>query len=200
MSPGPLPQFDRQEVLLRAMELFWAKGFQGTGMAELVAHVGIGRQSLYNAFGNKRSLFLEALHAYKSVMVDELLVKLDAPGSPLTKVREVLRERVAMITDEESFHGCMMGNTSAELGDSDPEIAAIFQRAMTRVVDAFERTLERAKEAGELDPASDSRALACTLVATAQGLEVIAQSNPDPDFAQQILAGLDALLSPVATP
>ena len=61
MNPGPDPQFDRQQVLEAAMDLFWAQGFEGTGMTQLLEHVGIGRQSFYNTFGDKRALFIKAV-------------------------------------------------------------------------------------------------------------------------------------------
>src|SRR5438552_1393149 len=59
-------EFDRNEVLHRAMEVFWCQGFEATGMPHLVEAMGIGRQSLYNAFESKRGLFLEALRLYQS--------------------------------------------------------------------------------------------------------------------------------------
>lgn len=196
MSPGPAPQFDRQEVLMRAMELFWSKGYKGTGMSELLKHVGIGRQSLYNAFGNKRSLFLEALRAYKHAMASEMEAMLGAAGSPLENIRAALRKRVLDITDdEECFQGCMLGNASTELGTSDPEVSQIILQAMQRVEEAFRRTFEQAVEEGELPAHADPLALARLVMATGQGLMVIAQSNPDPEVISQAIEGFESLLS-----
>ena len=60
MTRGPDKQFDPEEALGKAMELFWAKGYASTGLAELLEVMGIGRKSMYDTFGNKRQLYLKA--------------------------------------------------------------------------------------------------------------------------------------------
>ena len=90
-------------------------------------------------------------------------------------------------------------NSAAEMGISDPEIATVVQHAMGRVIEAFTETFERAKTAGELAPGTDSRGLATMVVATFQGIAVIAQCNPDPTLVAQALDGFEALLSSCRT-
>jgi len=94
------------------MELFWDRGFEATGMAQLVEHVGIGRQSLYNAFGDKHSLFLEALEAYDHAFLQRLFDLLEAPGSPLGNVRRVCKMWEQLAADGE-FKGCLYASASA---------------------------------------------------------------------------------------
>ena len=90
MSRGPDKQFDRDVVLERAMEVFWQNGYEGTGMTALLEQMGIGRQSLYDTFGDKRTLFREALTRYATTMISPLLGQLNAPGSALGNIKKVL--------------------------------------------------------------------------------------------------------------
>ena len=73
---GRPKEFDREEALQKAMELFWARGYEGTGMRELLQHMGIGRQSLYDTFGDKRSLFIEALKCYNRCVTQAIVDQL----------------------------------------------------------------------------------------------------------------------------
>ena len=192
MKPGPAPQFDREEVLRKAMELFWDQGYEATGMAQLVEHVGIGRQSLYNAFGDKHSLFLEALEAYDQAFLQQLFDTLEAPGSPLGNVRTVCRlwEQLA---DDEDFKGCLYASAAASLARHDTRVAGALDQAYDHLEQAFTRTLERAREAGELKPAAEPRDLARMFVTAGQGLAILSSVRGRP-FAQGVLRSLEALL------
>ena len=80
MTRGPDKQFDREAVLERAMEAFWAGGCEATGVSDLLKTMGIGRQSLYDTFGDKRSLFLETLRHYFRTRVEPAMAGLRAEG------------------------------------------------------------------------------------------------------------------------
>ncbi len=192
MKPGPAPQFDRQEVLRKAMELFWDRGYEATGMAELVEHVGIGRQSLYNTFGDKHSLFLEALEAYDQGFVQNMIDVLQAPGSPIGNVRNICRMWVQFASDE-NFKGCLMASASASLGRSDERVAKRLEGSYERLERAFHQVFERARKAGELEPATSTRDLARLFVNTGQGLAVLAPVK-EPRFTKSVVRSLLALL------
>ena len=192
MKPGPAPQFDRQEVLRKAMELFWDQGYEATGMAQLVEHVGIGRQSLYNAFGDKHSLYLEALEAYDQDFIQRLVDLLEAPGSPLGNVRSVCRFWEQLASDDE-FKGCLFASASAALGRSDPRVADAVEGAYQRLEQAFYQAFERARAEGELGPEIKPRDLARLFVSTSQGLAVLGPVR-EPRFTKGVLRSLQALL------
>ena len=90
MVRGKPLSFDRDEVLAKAMELFWKNGFQNTGMSELLDHMGIQRQSFYNTFGSKEKIFLEAVTLYTQNITKEIAAVLNQPGNPIENVRQVL--------------------------------------------------------------------------------------------------------------
>lgn len=186
-------EFERTEVLDRAMELFWAQGYEATPISELVDHLGIGRQSLYLAFGGKRELFEAALLRYCEIELRPLLEIITAAGSPLQNVKNLIRFWQRR-SSEEDFRGCLLGHTAAELGMRDPQVAALLDRGFEQLEDALTETLRQAQEAGELDPRKQPRALARMLITAAQGAALwgpVRQSKP---YMRDVIKGLYQLL------
>ena len=87
--------YDRE----RATQLFWERGYEATGMTQLLEHVGIGRQSLYDTFGGKRALFLECLSQYFRDRMGPIMAQLRGPGSPLDNMRRVFQMFEKMAQD-----------------------------------------------------------------------------------------------------
>ena len=99
MTRGPDKQFDRDGTLHKAMQLFWNQGYEATGVTDLLSHMAIGRQSMYDTFGNKRALFLEALRAYFAEQWNSVARMLDEPGTAIEKLRHVFESREQMIAE-----------------------------------------------------------------------------------------------------
>jgi len=159
MSRGPDKQFDPQEALGKAMQLCWAKGYAGTGMAELQEQMGIGRKSLYDTFGNKRELFIKALKLYSKTVPILLVNALNKDGSPLENVRETMR----MLSERHSLPdstGCLYGSSMVQFGTADPEMAEILRSHIGSLEQAIYNAFRRAQEVGELDDGVNIRDLA----------------------------------------
>lgn len=178
MTRGPKKKFDREEVLEKAMQLFWRQGYEATGMSELLTEMGIGRQSLYDTFGDKRSLYLEALRHYFEGRIALAREILGRRGSPLGNLRAMF-EAFLEITAESGFCGCFVGNTMAEFGHRDPEVEEITSAFLERYRLALLGVLERAQEAGELPPQVSPGDLAQMLVVTSQGLALLSKIKPE---------------------
>jgi len=179
-------EFDPDQVLDAAMAVFWKNGYAGTGLAELESATKLGRQSLYGAFGDKRALFARVVDRYFDVVLKRHIIDaLDAPGSARANVEKVIRawESAAAAPD---FNGCLVGNSSSEMGLHDPEMAELLRRKLELLEAAFHRALTRAQRAGELDAAADVRALARSFVVTAQGLSIICRVNRDRAFVRAV--------------
>ena len=172
MNPGTAKLFDPSEVLAKAMELFWAQGYEATGMAQLVEHLGIGRQSLYNEFGDKRGLFLAALNAYADVQHREITEVLDRPGSPLKNLRDLCEKWIEMAEADECS-GCLLANTAAEFGSRDEAVHSVLSSALRRSEDAFCGAFQRAIDARELSSTVSPRDLARLFMSAAQGVAVL---------------------------
>lgn len=187
-------QFNRDDVLDRAMQLFWQQGYESTGIAQLGEHLGIGRQSLYATFGDKRGLFIEAIRRYADEMMRPLIELLQAPGSGLANINAVLDQWLANAISED-FCGCLMTNSISEFGSSDPEIASILKTANERLVKAYRSALERAITDGELPETTNARATARLLANTGHGLSVAAKVT-DAAYAKDVVASVRSLLQP----
>jgi len=170
--------FDRDQALSAAMQVFWVKGYEATSLDDLLAAMKIGRQSLYDTFGDKRALFLAALERYRALADDYLRGCLaDAPT-----VKAAFQRLFMQVVDEPEEHqrrGCLLVNSAVELAPHDPATAQLvvdYQRATERL---FRRGLELAQKRGELPAERDVRALARYLVSALQGLRVTAKADPN---------------------
>lgn len=191
MTPGATKQFDPDHVLEQAMELFWEQGYEATGLAQLTEHLGIGRQSLYNEFGDKRGLFLAALRAYVAHCHSEKLAILNGPGSPLENLH-ALGQFWLESFDSTSCQGCLLSNTIAEFGDSDEDVNEIVVAAIRSMEDAFCGLFQRAIDAGELREDTNPRNLARMFIATTQGVSLLSRFQ---DGATRVKSTLEALTS-----
>ena len=186
-------EFDRETALEQAMELFWAQGYEATGMTELCDQTGLGRQSLYNTFGDKESLFQEALTHYGQLWLRPMIDLLTAPGSGLTNVEKVLdfwEERAR----GGASNGCLMANTIAEFGMKDPKLSHTLGAMLGQMENAFFEALDRARKDDELPEGRDPRTLARMLTTLGQGLSAVGKLDPSGAFARDSIASARDLL------
>jgi TetR/AcrR family transcriptional repressor of nem operon len=186
LMKGPEKRFDRDEVLDRAMALFWDRGYAATGMTRLLQQMGIGRQSLYDTFGDKKSLYLAALQRYHDFLGEQWSAALDAPGPPLENLKRLLR-RTVEIAQTTGFCGCFIGNAMAEFGDGDAEVRRRLARSIGRLEGMLVRMLQSAREAGELSPQARPRDLARLLLVTIQGAALLSRIEPHRQHAREAL-------------
>ena len=189
-------EFDPDAALQAALELFWARGYEATSMADLVEHLGIGRASVYATFGSKHELYVKALERYLETRDPAILAELSAPGPVLPAVRALVRRFAAEAADEESrLRGCLVTNSAAELAPHDGVVARRVERSWEHVETLLHSALSRARAQGELPADRDPLALARMLLVLLQGLRVVGKASGDParvrDAAEQALALLD---------
>jgi TetR/AcrR family transcriptional repressor of nem operon len=165
--------FDEEEVLEGAVEAFRENGYDGISVPDLIERLGICRQSLYNAFGDKRGLYLKALERWGEREVDAKLALLEGPGSPLENVRTVLRG-FADLASRCPSEGCFTASAIVE-ARGDAEALAVVESQVGRLGTGFRRALERAGRAGELKPGIRPERLAHTLVTFAYGIGILSR-------------------------
>lgn len=189
---GRTKQFDPDEAVGRAVEVFWDKGFGATTPQDLVDALGIGKGSLYNAFGSKHELFTRALRRYADEQATGLIEFLAQPGPVRPKLAEALRRIVDMNLAPPVRRGCLAVNTAAELGRTDATAAAEVQRMFDRTEAAFETALAEGRATGELSGPGDPAEVASLLLTTVVGLQVLARGAASPD---RLHRAVDALLT-----
>ncbi|MFJ6657402.1 TetR/AcrR family transcriptional regulator [Streptomyces sp. NPDC091377] len=189
-------EFDPDAALQSALELFWARGYEATSMADLVEHLGIGRASIYATYGNKRELYLKALDRYGEIHDPQLARALSQPGPALPAVRAMVRLYAGEAADETRRSiGCLVTNTAAELAPHDTGAARKVELSWEYAEAMLHSALLRAQAQGELGEDRDPRALARMLLVLLQGLRVVGKASSDParvrDAAEQALKILD---------
>ncbi|MFJ3903562.1 TetR/AcrR family transcriptional regulator [Streptomyces sp. NPDC090025] len=189
-------EFDPDAALDAALELFWARGYEATSMADLVAHLGIARASVYATFGSKHELYMRAVERYLESRDPALMEELSAPGPALPGVRALVRRYAGQAAAEETRRsGCLITNSAAELAARDPAVARRVELSWEYVETLLHSSLVRARAQGELPEDRDPRALARLLLVVLQGVRVVGKASSNPalvqDAAEQALTLLD---------
>lgn len=188
-------EFDVDAVLNRAMEAFWARGYEATSLNDLLDCMKIQRASLYNAFGDKHSLFLETLRRYDTVYRQAEVAKRMKMTSPRQAILGLFQDVVTFVVEHGARNGCFLINTALELSPHDPEVAEVVRKAFTHMEQKFFRKLiERGRAMGEIAksamPAQTARALLSLLI----GLIVLSRSRPEKALLQSIAYQAQVLL------
>jgi TetR/AcrR family transcriptional repressor of nem operon len=169
-------EFDQERALHRAISIFSQKGFAATSTDDLMRAMDVGRQSMYDTFGDKRSLFLKALEVYVSENVRAINVELQAPGSPLAAIRSAL-VHFSERKDLSNTDGCMGINAICEFGMRDEDVTRITRRAANAQRHALMDALRRAQMEGELDAQTDLESLADFFESTLAGIRIAAKAG-----------------------
>jgi len=169
-------EFDQEKALHRAISVFSQKGFAATSTDDLMRAMDVGRQSMYDTFGDKRALFLKALEVYVVESVRAINVELQTPGSPLAAVRRALIH-FAERKDLSSTDGCMGINAVCEFGMRDEEVTQITRNAARIQRRTLMDTLRRTQLEGELDAHTDIESLADFFDSTLAGMRIAAKAG-----------------------
>ena len=179
-------QFDQYAALDEAMELFWERGYHATSIQDLVDHLGVNRQSLYDTFGGKDRLYLAALERYRTLAAQPVHQALAREGP----VREVLQRFFSEFLDNflaGNWKGCFMVNATAELAGQDEGVSRVCAANARQLETAFAGLIARGLQAGEINPARPTLQLARFLVNTLNGLAVTAKATRDRKALDQIV-------------
>lgn len=174
---GRPKNFEPDVAVAQAMETFWTKGYAGTSPADLAEATGVGKGSLYHAFGSKRELFGKALELYGragSAMTEAFL---NEPGTAKERIRAYL---VLLIETDLSLpapRGCLAANTALELGGKDAEATESVRRMTNETIRLFAERLRRGQRDGDVAKDVDAEAQAHFLMNTVVGLRVMTQTH-----------------------
>ena len=170
-------EFDADAALDKAMETFWAKGYQATSIHNLLERMRINRGSLYHAFGDKQTLFLAALDRYDRVVTRRLLEILQAEASGREAIRRFFLAKLDSTRVAGRPPGCLVTNAAIERARYDPATGAKVRACLAQMEAAFYKAVVRARASGEIPAKHDLRALARYLTNSAQGLSVLARAG-----------------------
>jgi AcrR family transcriptional regulator len=194
----PRPRkFDEIDVVAAARDEFWSRGYAATSVDDLTAVTGLGKGSLYGAFGDKHGLFLRALDDYIGSALDGVRGQLRDPAySAHERLTRHIRAQAKAVAADKSRRGCMMAKSAAELGATDEAVEQTVEQAYGQWRNDLVDCIKEAQRDGSVDSAENAQALATMLLAFMRGLEALHKGGVKPG---QIKAAAEEMVALVPT-
>ena len=167
--------YNRETVLQKALELFWAKGYHTTSLKDLEIALDMRPGSIYAAFGSKEALFAEVLRDYAKRSQEHFDAMLARGPTPLFGIAAHVRSLGCADRGATPSQACMLVKTLLETPDDDPVLRRLTEEMMRMIEASFSDAFRAARDAGELAPNADPDRLACRLQSEIFGLRTYAQ-------------------------
>ncbi|MBT2597529.1 TetR/AcrR family transcriptional regulator [Arthrobacter sp. ISL-72] len=191
---GRPKEFDPETAVVQAMNLFWRQGYASTTPQGLADALGIGKGSLYNAFGGKRQLFDLALQRYLDTQKDAVTSLLNDSGTVKERLRRALMVLVETDLADPGRRGCLATNSAVEFGVADADVATRVQSLFDHTERAFASLITEGRRSGELRNDLDDQAVASMLLNTVTGLHTLARLEKGPARMRSIADATISLL------
>ncbi len=179
--------FDENEVLSKAIQLFWYKGYNGTSMQDLVDGLGISRSSLYDTYTDKHTLFVKALESYQNAGAAQIREMIEHSGSAKETIKKLLELATTDLLSDKQQKGCFMVNAEVEVAPHDAEVNNLVCKNDQQMEDAFYQVIKKGQESGEIKNQQDARALSRFIFNTVKGMRVTAKSVTDRSVFDDII-------------
>lgn len=168
------------------MRLFWRKGYAATSVEDLIETLHLSRSSLYDTFGDKRSLFLEALKFYSERVLSATTRTLNESSSPIAGIQKVFDDLIASVGNESGALGCFMVNSVAELVPYDSEVTETAAKYADSLQQLFTTVLTEARSQNLVTKKQTPEQFAAYIFNTVQGIRVLIKSGATREQIQAI--------------
>jgi TetR/AcrR family transcriptional repressor of nem operon len=188
-------EFNPDEAVEAAVQVFWDKGYEATSIQDLVNAMGINRGSLYDTFGDKAGLFEAALECYFNATPLRRLMQHANSATPRREIERLFDDLIERATSPDGRRGCLLTNTLTELCSRDDRLAKKLGSRMLHIENTLTAMIERGQQSGDIASGREARALARFLISTVQGIQAVAKLGPGKgtlrDIADVALSSLD---------
>jgi TetR/AcrR family transcriptional repressor of nem operon len=192
-------EFDEAAALEAAMRCFWARGYEAASTRELAEEMGITCASLYNAFGDKRSLYRRVLEHYLERSVRERVRRLESTLLPLNAIRACFAEIIRRSVNDRERRGCMLVNSALEMAPHDPAFRTAISKELIAIEAFFRRCVEAGQRGGTISRSQSAEQLAKMLLTILLGIRVLARTRPQKELLEgAVSAAVAFLCSPKA--
>jgi AcrR family transcriptional regulator len=173
---GRPASFDRAETLETIQSVFWDKGYSATSLDDIMQSTGLGKGSLYGAFGSKQEMYLLAFTDYCAWAVTDLEERLRGDDADaIVRLRAYLQS--AAKGGANARRGCMLGNGTAEIAGRFPDVDKVIDRTFKAMEREIVRCVRQAQNAGDIAADRDARTIGVTLLAVVRGMGSLAQAG-----------------------
>ncbi|WP_068783597.1 TetR/AcrR family transcriptional regulator [Paenibacillus phocaensis] len=170
-------EFEENEVLLKAMRLFWEQGYEKTSLQDLVEHMGIHRRSLYDTFGDKHTLFIKTMERYAKLT--DATLKAEAQRGRTAKESIRLIFDYLIETNGEQPIGCFFVNSATELAYRDPAVNELTNEGFGKEEQLLRELIQQGQQSGEISANQEPGLLASSLHTTMIGIRVLRRASAD---------------------
>ena len=171
--------FDENEVLIKAMNLFWKQGYSATSIQELVNHLGINRASLYDTFGGKEELFKKAFQLYRKINIEGLSHFFEKQPNVKNGFSKLFNIAIEEAIADKDKKGCFVVNTTTELIPNDESLLNVLEENKQDIENLFYDYLKRGQDRGELSSNKNLKSLATLLFTLYNGIRVVSKIRPN---------------------
>lgn len=186
--PGRPREFDLDEALAKAMEIFWIHGYHATSINDLSQGMGLTKGSIYKAFKDKKAIFLAAFECYvTNGVVGNFEQGLAVGHPPLSLICELLQHYARISCAAHGVKGCLVTATALEMLPHDPEIAESVVAALGHIRSFLLKALILGKQDGSLAAELDEQAAALFLLCVIQGMRVLGKTAPQEQELAQVV-------------
>ena len=184
--------FDENEVLTKAMNLFWKQGFSATSVQDLVSHLGINRASLYDTFGDKEQLFKKSFALYRKSNIEGLIQFFESHPNVKNGFSDLFDIAIQEAVLDKDTKGCFVVNTTTELIPNDKSLFKVVENNKRDFENLFYEYLKKGKDSGQLKTNQDLKSLASLLFMLYNGIKVVSKVNPQ---RQELKSSIDLALT-----
>lgn len=189
-------EFDETEVLVAAIDCFWERGYEATSIRKLADKMGLTGASLYNAFGDKRTLYRRALNHYIATTFADRVQRLEGKLPPRQAIDAFFSEIIERSLKDRQRRGCMLVNSALEIAPHDPEFRKIVTDVLEHIEAFFCRCVQAGQQDGTITASQSAVDMGRLLLGVHVGLRVIARTRPDRTLLEGMVRPALALLSP----
>jgi TetR/AcrR family transcriptional repressor of nem operon len=179
--------FNEEDMLDKAKDLFWRKGYNGTPPQDIIDETGLSRSSLYDTYGDKHSLFLKTLQRYRDRETVAVIERLDKAEDIPLAIRQLFQETYKECLSPRGRRGCYMINAVHELVPHDPKVETIVRENRQATEDALARAIRRGQQKGQISRGRQARSLARFLLNGLWGLTTQVKLGIDKKLAEDII-------------
>lgn len=185
---GRPKEFNPNQAMKEAMEAFWERGYHGTSVNDLLAEMGLNRGSLYDTFGDKKSLFLATLAEYEKQGRRHMAEILQQPGSPRKAIEQWVRTEAQTCSGPAGLRGCLGMKAAMEMAPHDADVAAWVKQIARERDQLIVKTIKRGQAAGEINPRLDAKVLARYLGTALAGLKIMGIRGPSEREVSEVVS------------